>query len=156
MVVSDVARACSRRDKTPMNDVPAAPKVDDASESSQHSPSTWQRPPEWEAYIIVDVLKNFMATMTDTILQQVIEKVKKSTMESVSSMRPQPAFDYVPTAGYEPSHRCAPAESLRRSDEVREAAWPERNGQSHERNHGHSMGDDAQQVIPALQACQVA
>ncbi|KAJ8446972.1 hypothetical protein Cgig2_006600 [Carnegiea gigantea] len=68
-----------------------------------------------------------MATMTGTILQQVTKQVMK-TMESVSSMRPLPTFDYVPTAGCEPSHRRAPAESLCRSDEERtvprKKPWP--------------------------------
>ncbi|KAJ8423888.1 hypothetical protein Cgig2_002938 [Carnegiea gigantea] len=41
----------------------------------------------------MDVLKNFMTIMTNTILQQVTEQVKK-TMEAVSSMRPLPTFDY--------------------------------------------------------------
>ncbi|KAJ8425224.1 hypothetical protein Cgig2_002963 [Carnegiea gigantea] len=46
----------------------------------------------------MDALKNLMTTMTDSILQQVTEHVRK-TMKVVSSMRPLPTFDYVPTAG---------------------------------------------------------
>jgi len=87
-------------------------------------------------------LKNFMATMIDTLLQKVTEQVKK-TMEVVSSMRPLPTFDYVPTARYEPSHRHAPAESLHRSDEVQEIARPRSNRLSREGNHDRSAGGDA-------------
>ncbi|KAJ8427345.1 hypothetical protein Cgig2_013033 [Carnegiea gigantea] len=64
----------------------------------------------------MDTLKNFMTTMKDTILQQVTEQVKK-TMDVVSSMRPMPAFNYVPTEGCEPSYRRTPVDSLHRSDE---------------------------------------
>ena len=59
----------------------------------------------------MDALKNFMATMTDTIIQQVTEQVKK-TIDVVNSARPLPTFDYVPTAGRESSHRHAPARLL--------------------------------------------
>ena len=83
-----------------------------------------QRPPEREAYITLDKLKNLMSTMTDTILQQVIEQVKK-TIEVVNSTRPLPTFDYVPTAGYEPSHRHTPLGSQSRSDKARETACPD-------------------------------
>ncbi|KAJ8435768.1 hypothetical protein Cgig2_019187 [Carnegiea gigantea] len=96
-----------------------------------------------------------MATITDTILQQVTEQVK-NTIEAVSSMGPLPAFDYVSTMGCESSHRHTPAESLRRSDEVRETARPERDGRSYERNHGRSTGGNVQQVIQAHQARQGA
>ncbi|KAJ8431473.1 LOW QUALITY PROTEIN: hypothetical protein Cgig2_033987 [Carnegiea gigantea] len=68
---------------------------------------------------MVDALQNFMTTMTDTILQQVTEQVKK-TIEVVTSARPLPTFDYVPTTGCESSHRHAPASSLHQSDKVRE------------------------------------
>ncbi|KAJ8420878.1 hypothetical protein Cgig2_027206 [Carnegiea gigantea] len=71
-------------------------------------------------------------------------------MEAVNSMRPLPTFDYVPIEECESSHRHAPAESLLRSDEVREIARLERNGWSRERNHDRSMGVDARQ------ACQAA
>ena len=124
MVVSDATRADSGRDKALMTDAPAAPEMQDASESSQANPrSIGQRPPEREACIKVGALKNFMTTMTDTILQQVTEQVKK-TMEVMGSMRPLPAFDYVPTSRYKLSHRRTPAKSLCRSDEVREIARP--------------------------------
>ncbi|KAJ8426005.1 hypothetical protein Cgig2_007774 [Carnegiea gigantea] len=59
--------------------------------------------------------------MTDTILQQVTKQVKK-IMEAVNSMRPLPAFDYVPAIGRELSHRHASVESLRRSDEAHPGA----------------------------------
>ncbi|KAJ8433717.1 LOW QUALITY PROTEIN: hypothetical protein Cgig2_004346 [Carnegiea gigantea] len=45
---------------------------------------------------MVDALKNFMSTMTDTIMQQVTEQVKK-VVETTSSARHLPHFDYVPT-----------------------------------------------------------
>ena len=76
-----------------------SPKVQDISESSQANPRfDGQCPPEQEAYVTVDVLKNLMSTMTDTILQQLTEQVKK-TMEVVNSARPLPTSDYVPIAG---------------------------------------------------------
>ncbi|KAJ8419305.1 LOW QUALITY PROTEIN: hypothetical protein Cgig2_007976 [Carnegiea gigantea] len=86
---------------------------------------------------------NFMTTMTDTILQQVIGQVKK-TMEAVNLARPLPTLDYVPTAGCEPSHRHAP---LGRNIEV--TKWEglsERNGQSRDINHDRSMGVDPLQT----------
>ncbi|KAJ8432124.1 hypothetical protein Cgig2_027706 [Carnegiea gigantea] len=101
----------------------------------------------------LDALKNFMTTMTDTILQQVTEQVKK-TMEAVSFIRPFLAFDYVHTTSCEPSRRCALAESLRRSNEVREIVRPERIKQSHKRNHNRSMGGDTRQVIEAQQVAR--
>jgi len=51
--------------------------------------------PEWETYVTVNALKNFMSTMTDTIMQQVSEQVKKA-MEAATFRRPLPHFDYVP------------------------------------------------------------
>ncbi|KAJ8424954.1 hypothetical protein Cgig2_018761 [Carnegiea gigantea] len=57
-----------------------------------------------EARFIVDVLKIFKATMTETLLQHVTEQVKKA-MEAVSSIRPLPAFNYEPTRGCKPSWR---------------------------------------------------
>ncbi|KAJ8436705.1 hypothetical protein Cgig2_027226 [Carnegiea gigantea] len=53
----------------------------------------------------MDVLKNFMTTMTNTLLQQVAEQVKR-TMEVESSMRPLPMFNYKPTRGCKSSLRC--------------------------------------------------
>ena len=69
MAVSDVTHAHSRRDKALSTDALVAAEVQDASESSRANPrSVGQWPPEREAYITVDALKNFMTTMTDTIL----------------------------------------------------------------------------------------
>ncbi|KAJ8437173.1 hypothetical protein Cgig2_003802 [Carnegiea gigantea] len=55
-------------------------------------------------------------------------------MEAVNSATPLPIFDYVPTAGCEPSHRRAPARSKCRSDKVREIARPERDRRSRNGN----------------------
>jgi len=81
-----------------MTDALAAPKVQDASENSpvDHR-SISQRPPKREAYVTMDALKNFITTMTDTILKQVTKQVKK-IIEAMSSIRPLPTFDYVSTA----------------------------------------------------------
>ncbi|KAJ8441245.1 hypothetical protein Cgig2_033969 [Carnegiea gigantea] len=67
-------------------------------------------------------------------------------MDVVNSMRPLPTFDYVPTVRYELSHGHAPVGSLRRSDEVREIARPERNRRPRERNHYCSMGVNTRQT----------
>ncbi|KAJ8421148.1 hypothetical protein Cgig2_027446 [Carnegiea gigantea] len=45
-----------------------------------------------------------MSVMTETITRHVSEYVKRA-MEAANSARPLPYFDYVPTAGCEPSHR---------------------------------------------------
>ncbi|KAJ8450745.1 hypothetical protein Cgig2_021217 [Carnegiea gigantea] len=133
MIVSDAIHAHSRRDKAPMTDAPVASKVQDALESSWANPrSVRQRLPEREAYVTVHALKNFMTTMTDTILQHLTEQVKK-TIEVVSSIRSLPAFDYVPTAECEPSHMHALIDN-----EVREIVRPERIGRSHKRNDDRS------------------
>ncbi|KAJ8439079.1 hypothetical protein Cgig2_009222 [Carnegiea gigantea] len=109
MVVSDTTRARSRRDKAPITDVLAAHEVQDALKSSRASShSIGQSLPEREAYIAMDAPKNFMTTMTNTILQ---------TMEAANSTRPLPTFDYLLTTGYEPSYRHAPIWSLHWSDE---------------------------------------
>jgi len=69
MVVSDVTRARSRRDKAPMVVIPATLVVGYASESSRaNPPRSGSAPPEWKAYVTMDTLKNLMTTMTDTIL----------------------------------------------------------------------------------------
>ena len=74
MVVSEATRARTRKDQTPAVDVSVPPKVQDTSESSRENPgSPSQHPPEWEAYVMVDALKNFMSTMTDIIMHQVSE-----------------------------------------------------------------------------------
>ncbi|KAJ8427241.1 hypothetical protein Cgig2_016933 [Carnegiea gigantea] len=78
------------------------------------------------AYVTVDTLKNFMSTMTDTLMQQVSKQVKKS-VEAASSVRPLSRFNYVPTAGCEPSHRHVSMASHRHGDGVREATRMDRN-----------------------------
>ncbi|KAJ8424841.1 hypothetical protein Cgig2_030068 [Carnegiea gigantea] len=88
---------------------------------------------------MVDAVKNLMSTITNTILQQVTEQVKK-TMEAVNSARPLPTFDYLPTARCEPCHRHALIGWHRRSDEVRETAHLERDKRSLEGNRNRSMG----------------
>ncbi|KAJ8432837.1 hypothetical protein Cgig2_017050 [Carnegiea gigantea] len=97
MLVSDTMHACSKGDKALVTDAPVAPEVEDAPESLRANPcSVIQRPPEQKADVTVDALKNFITTMTDTILQQVTEQVKK-TMEIVSSMKPAlPSTTYLP------------------------------------------------------------
>ncbi|KAJ8421250.1 LOW QUALITY PROTEIN: hypothetical protein Cgig2_015906 [Carnegiea gigantea] len=79
-----------------------------------------------------------MPTMTDIIIQQVSEQVKK-TMEAV---RPLRRFEYMPTIGYEPSHRHAPMVSHRHSEGMTEAPHANRNGWSREENRGRSIGAD--------------
>ncbi|KAJ8426921.1 hypothetical protein Cgig2_010439 [Carnegiea gigantea] len=70
---------------------------------------------------MVDALKNFMSSMTGTITQQVTKQVRR-IMEAATSARPLPHFDYVPTAGCEPSHRHRGSHFLRKE---REPAQPE-------------------------------
>ncbi|KAJ8432819.1 hypothetical protein Cgig2_026149 [Carnegiea gigantea] len=69
-----------------------------ASTGKPRSPS--QRPPEREAFVTVDALKNFMSTMTDTIMHQV-----QKAIEAANFARPLPRFSYRPSIGCEPSHR---------------------------------------------------
>ena len=112
-------------------------------ESSQVDPSPVVQPPvRQEAYITVDALKNFMSTMTVTIMQQVCEQVKKA-VEAVSTARPLPRFEYVPTGGCEPSRRRDPVTSPRRNERVQEAPHGGGDRQSREDNHGHSIGANA-------------
>ncbi|KAJ8433081.1 hypothetical protein Cgig2_014129 [Carnegiea gigantea] len=66
----------------------------------------------------------------------------------MSSMRLLPAFHYLSIAGCEPSHTRAPAESLCRSDEVREIIRPEKNGRSHQRIYDHSTRGHPSTVGP--------
>ncbi|KAJ8433387.1 hypothetical protein Cgig2_019177 [Carnegiea gigantea] len=65
---------------------------------------------------MVDTLKSLMPTITDTVLQQLTEQVKKA-VEATNSARPLPTFDYVPTTGCEPSQSYIPIRSHRSSDE---------------------------------------
>ncbi|KAJ8429827.1 hypothetical protein Cgig2_000155 [Carnegiea gigantea] len=83
---------------------------------------------------MVGALKNFMYTMTDAIMQQVSKQVKKA-VEATSSTRPLPRFEYVSTAGCEPSHRHDFAMSPRHSERMQEALTLTKT-----ENHGHSNG----------------
>jgi len=145
MVVSNATRARSRRDKVPITNISAAAEAQHTSESSRADPRSIGQRLEYEAYVMLDALKNFMTIMTDTILQQVTEQVR-TTMEVVNSMRLLPTFDYEPTVGCKPSYRRAPMGSLCQSDEGREITLPGRNERSYERNHDCSRGVDAQRA----------
>jgi len=108
MVVSDATWAQARRDKAPITEAPIPPKAMDASESSRADPGLVDQPSvRSEAYVTVDALKNFMLTMTDVIMQQVSEQVKKA-MEVASSAR----------QGCEPSRRRDPVPSPRRDERM--------------------------------------
>jgi len=97
MMVSEATRARAMRDKAPAMEAPAPPEAEDASKSSRaDSRSIGPYPAGREAYVKVDALKNLMSTMIDTKIQQVSEQVKK-VMQAVSSARPLPRFEYVPT-----------------------------------------------------------
>ena len=83
----------------PATEALATLEAEDTSESSQDDPRLVGPPPAGrEAYVTVDALKNFMSTMTDTIMQQVSEQVKKA-VEAVRSTLPLSRFKYVPTRG---------------------------------------------------------
>ncbi|KAJ8423201.1 LOW QUALITY PROTEIN: hypothetical protein Cgig2_015224 [Carnegiea gigantea] len=82
-----------------------------------------------EAYVTVDALKNFMSTMTDVIMQQVSEQVKKA-ME-------------VPTEGCEPSCRRDPAASLWHGERVQEAPCIAGDRWSQEEHREHFIGTKA-------------
>jgi len=69
---------------------------------------------------MMDALKNLMSTMTNAIMQQASEQVKKA-VEAVSFTRPLPLFEYVPTTGYEPSHKNYPTMSHRHIERIRDA-----------------------------------
>jgi len=104
MVVSEVTRTRTRKDKGPVVNAPAPPEVQDASESSWANPrSASPRLLERKAYVMVDALKKSISTMTDTIMRQVLEHVQRA-MEAANASRPLPYFDYVPTTGCEPSY----------------------------------------------------
>jgi len=53
-----------------------------------------------EAYVTMNVLKNFITSITDTLLQQVSKQVKKA-MERVSFTLSFHAFRYTPAIGLE-------------------------------------------------------
>ena len=100
----------------PTINISAPPEVQDASGSSrENSRSASPRLSKREAYVTVDALKNFMIVMTDTINRQVLAQVKRAT-EAANSTKPLPHFDYVPTAGCEPSHRQDRVRSPRRTE----------------------------------------
>ena len=144
MVVSEATRVRARRDKALATETSVHPEVQDALESSKASPHLVRpRQPEREAYVTVDALKNLMS-MTDTIMQQVTEQVKKA-MEVASYVQPLPYFDYVPTTGCEPSHWHAPIVSHRHSDEMREIIRLDRDGRSQGESCGRSIATDALQ-----------
>lgn len=75
----------------------------------------------------MDALKKLMSTMSNTIMQQVSEQVKK-VVEAASSARPLPRFDCVPTTGCEPSNRHVRGVSQPHSDGIREAPHADTNG----------------------------
>ena len=78
------------------------PEAQDVAESSWAKLwSTTTHPPEREAYVTVDALKNFMSVMTDTIMRQVSEQVQRA-IEVADLARPLSPFGYVSTTGYEP------------------------------------------------------
>ncbi|KAJ8446018.1 hypothetical protein Cgig2_012362 [Carnegiea gigantea] len=85
--------------------------------------------------------------MTNTIMQQAAEQVKKA-IEVANSPRPLPTFGYMPAMDCEPSYRHAPSRSHRCSDEVRETARPEKNGRSRGKNRDRSV------ILDALQHCR--
>ena len=105
MVVSKATRARAWRDKALATEAPTPPETHDSSKSCRADPcSIGQHPSKREGYVTVDAIKNSMSTMTNTIMQQVSEQVKKA-MKAASLARPIPHFDYVPTKGCEPSRR---------------------------------------------------
>ncbi|KAJ8421470.1 hypothetical protein Cgig2_028800 [Carnegiea gigantea] len=66
-------------------------------------------------------------------------------MEVANFVRPLPTFDYVPTAGGEPSYRHVPVRSHHRSDKVREMACLEKDGRSQDGNRDRSARVDTLQ-----------
>ncbi|KAJ8444814.1 hypothetical protein Cgig2_034049 [Carnegiea gigantea] len=66
-------------------------------------------------------------------------------MEATNSARPLPYFDYVPTTCCEPFYRRIPIALHHHSDEVREAARPDRIDRSQGENHDQSIGVDTLQ-----------
>ncbi|KAJ8439995.1 hypothetical protein Cgig2_022677 [Carnegiea gigantea] len=80
--------------------------------------------------------------MTDTIMQQVFEQVKKA-VEAASSTRPLTHFECIPATGCEPFHRHGRMLSHRHSEGMREALCADRNSQSRGENRDRSVGADA-------------
>ena len=87
----------------------------------------------------MDAFENFMSTVTDTIMQQVLEQVKMA-VEVASSARPLHHFKYVPTAGLEPFHGHDPMMSHRHSERMRETPHANRNSRLREENQDHYIG----------------
>ncbi|KAJ8426727.1 hypothetical protein Cgig2_011548 [Carnegiea gigantea] len=128
-----------------MSEAPIPPEVQDTSGSSQANPhSAGQSPPEREAYVTVDTLKNLLSNISDTTIQQATEQVKQA-MAIANAARPPPTFDCVPSTGYEPSHRHALVRSHHHSDELREVVHPDKEERSHGENCEQSIGVDALQ-----------
>ena len=143
MVVNEATRARDRRDKAPATKARALPEAENASKSPRDDPRSVGLPSAgWEAYIMVDALKNFMSTMTDTIMQQISKQVKK-VEEAVSSTWPLPCFKCVPAAGCEPSYGHASVASHHHSGGRREAPCADRNDRSRAENHDQSIGAEA-------------
>ncbi|KAJ8423014.1 hypothetical protein Cgig2_013486 [Carnegiea gigantea] len=82
----------------------------------------------------MDALKNFMPTMTDTIMQQASKQVQRA-MEAANSARPLLHFDYVPTTACEPSHWLTCVLSPHHTDRDYEASQSNRNGRPRMGNH---------------------
>ena len=142
MVVSEAMRVWASRDKAPVTEALATPEAQDASESSWATPrSVGQCPSEREAYLTLDALKNIVSTMTDTIMQQVSEQVRKA-IEAASSARPLLYFKYAPTIGCGPFHRHIPGASHRHSDERRAVIHTDGNDRSRGDNRNRSIGAD--------------
>jgi len=115
MVVSEVTRAWTRRDKAPVVDISAPPMVEDASESSRESPRAARAsPPKREAYVMVNALKSLISTMADAITRQVSEQVKRA-MEVAGSTKP--------VHGGKPFRRPEGMSSLCPMECGREVAW---------------------------------
>ncbi|KAJ8426991.1 hypothetical protein Cgig2_033849 [Carnegiea gigantea] len=94
-----------------------------------------------------------MSAMTDTIMQQVTEQVKKA-MEAASSPRPLPHFDYMPNTGCQPSHRHTLELSHHHSDGLRETTYPDRTADHREKTAtAVARARDGQPSQPQPQRC---
>ncbi|KAJ8424707.1 LOW QUALITY PROTEIN: hypothetical protein Cgig2_017953 [Carnegiea gigantea] len=70
-------------------------------------------------------------------------RTSNKVVEVASFARPLPYFEYVPTTGYEPSHRHAPVMSQRHSEGMKEAPHANKNGRSQKENRDRSIRADA-------------
>ena len=135
IVLSEATGARTRKDKAPAVNASTPPGVRDTSESSLVNPrSTSPHHPQQEAYVTVDALKNFMSTMTDTIMRQVSKQVQRA-MQAANWVRPLPHFDYVPTTTCTPSHWLTRVSSPRHTDRDCKASQSNRNGRPRTGNH---------------------